>query len=508
MPTMTAPLSSAEKAASTTPACLAKVVATLGPASSTPEVVELMIEAGLSVARLNMSHGEHEDHLARLELVRNAAKKLGAPVGVMADLQGPKIRTGILENREPVELVAGSTVNFALSDEPGNAQRITTTMAPIFEALTVGTIILINDGALRLEVTKLNSSTDVSCLVINGGELNERKGINLPGHKLNIDALTSKDREDALFAVRAGVDFLALSFVQSADDIRLLKTHLTNHDLPVPPIIAKIEKPQALEDMDAIFEEADAIMVARGDLGVELPPERVPVAQKQLVEKGLEVGKPVIVATQMLDSMTYNSTPSRAEVSDVANAVLDGADALMLSGETAMGQYPVETIAMMRRVIAEAEHYLLNSPQPLRRHEASTVKSPHYHHAVAHAASYLSRKADIQAVVVLSQSGTMARRVSKLRPHHPLIALTESDQVFQQMALLWGVRPMKVRYRESTDATLHEAESQMIKHGLVKMGDGILFCSGLTPIEGATNMLKLFTIGDPVQAASHILGPM
>lgn len=505
---MTMPATLDKPPTNSQPTCCAKVVATLGPASSTPEVVEAMISAGLSVARLNMSHGEHADHQARLTLVRDAAEKLNVPVGVLADLQGPKIRTGILENREPVELVSGSTVTFALSDEPGNAQRITTTMAPIFEALEVGTVILINDGALRLEVTEVVSDTEVTCTVIHGGELNERKGINLPGHKLNIDALTDKDREDALFAVRAGVDFLALSFVQSADDIRLLKTHLRNHDLPVPPIVAKIEKPQALEDMDAIFEEADTIMVARGDLGVELPPERVPVAQKQLVEKGLEVGKPVIVATQMLDSMTYNSTPSRAEVSDVANAVLDGADALMLSGETAMGQYPVETIAMMRRVIAEAEQYVLATNQRHRFHEASTVKSPHYHHAIAHAASYLSRKADIQAVVVLSQSGTMARRISKLRPQHTLLALTESAQVYRQMALLWGVQPMQVRYLETTDATLHEAESQMIQEGLLKMGDGVLFCSGLTPIEGATNMLKLFTIGDPVQSASHLLGPM
>ncbi len=488
--------------------CYAKIVATLGPASSSVPVLTDMIEAGLSIARLNMSHGEHGDQQERLELVRKVSNNVGRAVGVMADLQGPKIRTGILENRKPVELVTDSTVLFEHSDEPGNAKHITSPNGEIFEALTEGTQILINDGLLKLRVTKVLSNTQSECVVEQGGELNERKGINVPEKRLNVSAVTEKDKEDAIFAVKAGVDFIALSFVQSASDIWELKNFLAENNLPVPPIIAKIEKPQALDEIDAIFEEADAIMVARGDLGVELPPERVPMVQKQLIEKGLLTGKPVIVATQMLDSMTHNSTPSRAEVSDVANAVFDGADALMLSQETAMGSFPVETIAMMRRVIMEAESYMLQTASRKRPHETSDIQSPHYHHAIANAASYLSRKADVEAVVVLSESGSMAKRVSKLRPNHPIIALTEDEHVMRRMALLWGVRPLQIHFQDTTDATLYMAEAAMLKHNLLDIGDGVLFCSGLTPIEGATNMLKLFNVGDPIKSATGLLNPM
>ena len=480
----------------------AKVIATLGPASSSPEMITALINAGMSVVRLNMSHGEQSVHLETLRKVRAAAKEAGRTVAVLADLQGPKIRTGRMVDGKPVHIKTGDTIRFELSDEPGDATRITTPLAPIFEVLTHGMRILINDGALRLMVTDIISPTAVQCQIIQGGELNERKGINLPDARINIAALTEKDKADALFAVKAGVDYLALSFVQRAQDIQDLRTYLTEHQLPIPPIIAKIEKPQALEEIDAIFEATDALMVARGDLGVELSPERVPMIQKRLCAKGFEVGKPVIVATQMLESMTHSPYPSRAEVSDVANAVLDGADAVMLSGETATGEFPVEAVTMMRRAIVEAEDYLFTSSPEVPHAIHHTDQVPQ---AVAYAASFAARKTPIASMVVLTDSGKMARRISKMRPQQPIIALTENPAVERQLALLWGVRPICITFADTTDETINEAEREILKAKLLNMGDKVLFCAGWTPIVGATNMLKFFTIGDAVKSATGLL---
>lgn len=484
-----------------------KIVATLGPASEQVEVLEQLIKAGLRVARVNMSHGEYPEHQQRIENVRQASKNVKIPVAVLADLQGPKIRTGKLDNGEAIQLVNGETIKFAISKEPGNASCITSPTDALIGELAVGTTLLINDGALRLRIIEELSPNECMCTIVQGGPLTERKGINLPDKKLKISALTEKDKKDALFAMEQGVEYIAMSFVQSADDIRGLKTYLLEKGYKhLPPIVAKIEKPQALSDMDDIFDEVGVVMVARGDLGVELSPEHVPIVQKLLVQKGLDKGKPVIVATQMLESMTHSPTATRAEVSDVANAVFDGADALMLSGETAVGEFPVETITTMNTVIAEAQIHQL-----AMMHESRQMREPQradeFHQSIAQAASFISRKTDIKAIVVLSSSGSMATRLSKLRPTQPIIALTEREDVLRRMSLLWGVTPILTRFGETTDATLNEAEAAILKQKLLKVGDNVLFCSGNTPIVGMTNMIKFFTLGEAIRSATSLLAP-
>lgn len=483
-----------------------KIVSTIGPASESVEMLEKLIKAGLRVARMNMSHGEYSEHEARIKNVRQASKNVKIPVAILADLQGPKIRTGKLENGEPLELVNGETIRFVLSEELGNATCITSPADALVGELVEGTTLLINDGALRLRIDKEVSETECVCTILQGGPLSERKGINLPDKKLKISALTEKDKQDALFAMAQGVEYVAMSFVQSADDIRGLKSYLAENGYPVAPsIVAKIEKPQALTDMDDIFNEASVVMVARGDLGVELSPERVPIVQKKLVQQGFEKGVPVIVATQMLESMTHSPTASRAEVSDVANAVFDGADALMLSGETAVGEFPFETITTMNSVIQEAQAHQLSV-----QHDSRQMRQPKtslFHQSIAQAASFISRKTEVKAIVVLSSSGGMATRVSKLRPSQPIIALTEREDVMRKMSLLWGVTPVLTRFGETTDATLNEAEAAILKQKLLKVGDEVLFCSGNTPIMGMTNMIKFFTIGEAIRSATSLLAP-
>lgn len=483
-----------------------KIVATLGPASSAPEMLEKLVRAGLRVARVNLSHGEYEEHQHRIKTVRAVSKKLGIPVAILADLQGPKIRTGKLEGGKTLDLVTGETIRFALNTELGNSDCITSPADALVGELSKGTTLLINDGALRLRIEQEMSDTECVCTIVQGGPLSERKGINLPNKKLKISALTEKDKHDVLFAMEQHVDYVAMSFVQSADDIRGLKTYLKEHGYHRDiPIVAKIEKPQALDDIDAIFEECGVIMVARGDLGVELLPERVPVVQKQLVQKGFETGTPVIVATQMLESMTHSPQASRAEVSDVANAVFDGADALMLSGETAVGEFPEETIQTMFATIQEAQQYQFTVMQDTR--QLRERQSPECHHAIAHAASFISRKSDVKAMVVLSSSGSMATRLSKLRPTQPIIALTDRHDVYARLNLLWGVTPVLTRFGDTTDATLNEAEAAILKKNFLKVGDQVLFCSGNTPIMGMTNMLKFFTIGEAIRSATSLLAP-
>lgn len=481
----------------------AKIIATLGPASCTEAVIRDMIAAGVSVFRLNMSHGDHDTHRRNIQRVRKIAAEAEYAIGIMADLQGPKLRTGELVDHVPVLLEEGATVTLKASEEPGTASVITTDSRDLIEALLPGSAVLINDGMIRLKVTEKPSDEMVLCEVIQGGELNERKGINVPDTPLTFRALTDKDKEDALFAVREQVDFVALSFVRCAEDIQDLKGFITDQGFDVPPIIAKIEKPQALDDIDRILEESFALMVARGDLGVELSAERVPVIQKRLIEKATYQEKPIIVATQMLESMITSRHPSRAEVSDVANAVFDGADALMLSGETAVGQHPVAVVTMMRQVIEESEkHYQSLQSRP---HEASSIQSPHFHHTIAHAASYASIKANVKAIVVLSNSGSMALRISKLKPPRPIVALTQTDAVCNRMSLLWGVLPLKVPFAETTEETLNRGEELLLKHHLLTIGDSVLFCAGQTHILGATNMLKFLTIGEAVRSSIGIL---
>ncbi len=486
----------------------AKIIATLGPASATDDILASLIKAGASVIRLNMSHGTQEIHYENIQRIRRVSRQLDQSIGILADLQGPKLRTGLLVDNKPVDLLRDAELILKASLEAGTAEVVTTPSIELIEAIGLDTVILLDDGRLRFKVIERLSPTELRCQVVQGGKLSERKGINVPNTPLSFQALTEKDKADALFAVKNEVDYLALSFVRHVDDIIQLQDFIRESGLlakeeELPPIISKIEKPEALEHIDAIINASFGIMVARGDLGVELPPQKVPTVQKQLIRRCRELEKPVIVATQMLESMMTSAHPSRAEVSDIANAVFDGTDVLMLSGESAAGENPVASVQMMSQIISEAEdHYTALQSRP---HEKSTLQSPHFHHTIAHAASYAAIKANVEALVVLSSSGQMAQRISKLKPHRRIIALTEDDKTCRRMTLLWGVLPLKIKYGETTEEIINNGEEVILKRKLLTSGDSILFCAGNTPIIGATNMLKLFKIGEAIRSAIGIL---
>jgi pyruvate kinase len=470
-----------------------KIIATLGPASAHAEVVKALLSSGVNVFRLNMSHSQLDLHRDNILMVRRVAESLDLPVALLADLQGPKIRTGSLKGLQPIPLITGQTIHLSCATHESNPAVISTNSVELVDALTPEMSVLIDDGNIELKVLERVDNKTVNCLIIQGGLLKDRKGINVPDANMLIDALTEKDRLDALFALEMKIDYIALSFVQHADDIRQLRTYINLLGFKAPPIIAKIEKPQALKEIDAILEESDGLMVARGDLGVELSPERVPVVQKELIDKANRAEKPVIVATQMLESMINNIHPTRAEASDVANAVFDGCDVVMLSGETAVGAHPVEVVKMMHKIIVEAErHY---DRFQVRHHESQHVLSPNFYHAIAHSACYAATKADVKAIVVLSNSGSMARRISKLKPTRMIIALTPDPQVYNQMGLLWGVKPLLIPFGPNSDETINRGESAILLHEFLQKGDSVVMCAGHTPFLGASNMLKIYDIG-------------
>lgn len=471
-----------------------KIIATLGPATSDEPVIRQLIEAGVGVIRLNLSHGNQDQHRENIRNIRRIAAEMKRPLALLADLQGPKLRTGFLMNNQPIALDEGTTVEFTTRTRESSPGVVATKYQQLIEALRPGDPILIDDGKLRLQVLARTDEQTLSCQVIDGGILLARKGINTPGTTLPIGALTEKDREDVKMALEMRVDYLALSFVQRAQDIVELKS--LAHEVAdwCPPIIAKIEKPQAIKDIDNILAEADGLMVARGDLGVELRPEEVPIAQKKLVAKANHAEKPVIIATQMLESMVHSVQPSRSDVSDIANAVFDGADALMLSGETSIGEHPVETVVMMGRIIHEAEKSIVSNLD--RYFEESRIVSPNFYHAIAHSAGYAARKANVKALVVFSNSGSMAQRISKLKPPRPIIALTPNADVYNRMSLMWGVIPLVIPDAKHTDEMLEAGEKAILERQLLTQGDSVVFCAGNTHMKGATNMLKIYRVGE------------
>jgi len=472
-----------------------KIIVTLGPSSASEERLGQLIQMGASVFRLNLSHGSAEEQLERIKLIRKVAAVLGTPVAILADLQGPKLRTGYLKDNKPILLEDYSVVEFTSRVRESAPGIVATKYPELVSALEPGFLVLLDDGKIRLEVLERLSPDSWKCQVVQGGLLEARKGINVPGATLPIAAMTEKDRQDVEMFAKAGVDYLALSFVQRAQDIIELKTLVKNLGYVCPPVIAKIEKPQAMKDIGNILLEADGLMVARGDLGVELRPEEVPIVQKQLVAMANKAEKPVIIATQMLESMIHSVQPSRSDVSDIANAVFDGADVLMLSGETSVGDHPVETVAMMSRIIHEAEKSLFADPNQ-DRPEESRIVSPNFYHAIAHTAAYASRKANVKALVVLSNSGSMAQRISKLKPARPIIALTPNTDVYNRMSLLWGVIPLVIPEADHTDEMLENGEQAILRQGLLQKGDSVVFCAGNTHMKGATNMLKIYHLGE------------
>ena len=468
----------------------ARIVCTLGPASREPSVLRKMLEVGMDVARLNLSHGSHDEHARMLENVRNTAQEAGDPLCILQDLQGPKIRIGDL-TAGSVDLVAGKTLIISTDSCPGTPEKVPTSYPGLPRDVQPGDIILLDDGKLRLTVLR-TTERDVVCEVVVGGKLSSRKGLNLPGSSLSIPSFTPKDLDDLAFGIAQAVDYTALSFVRSAEDVCALRAAIARIAGPDVhhPIVAKIEKPQALRDIDNIIAEADAIMVARGDLGVEVPPEEVPLHQKSIIAKCNRAGKPVIVATQMFESMITNSTPTRAEASDVANAVLDGADAVMLSGETSVGAFPVEAVAMMTRIINNVETHAGRA----HRLESRPV---HYggdrHDALGEAACVLAGQIAAAAIVAVTQSGMTARIVAHHRPRTPIVAVTNSVSTLQRLNLVWGVHSLLVdqRYPDS-DSTLRAVEDRLVMEGLLKRGDMYVLIAGQPLFAGGgTNFIKV-----------------
>ncbi|HKO13182.1 MAG TPA: pyruvate kinase, partial [Acidobacteriaceae bacterium] len=475
----------------------AKIVATLGPASSTESVFRELVRAGLDVARLNFSHGTHPEKLKLIEMVRKVSREEGKSVCILGDLQGPKIRTGRLKNRIPVQLKAGQRLTITPRDILGTSTVIATTFPTLAENLEAGARILLSDGLIELRVVDVPGE-DVECEVINGGMLGEHKGINLPGIPVRVPSLTDKDEEDLEFGMKHGVDAIAVSFVRTAEDVRHVKYRVAALGMETW-IIAKLEKPQAIENLEAILESADGVMVARGDLGVEMPPEKVPAIQKHVIRRASEYRKPVITATQMLESMIENPRPTRAEASDVANAIYDGTDAVMLSAETAAGKYPVEAVKMMAKIVSETEANQRDSsswdsrPSRVRLSIAETICE-----SAAHAAEDL----DVSAIAVFTESGTTARQLSKYRPKPPIYALSSVEEVIHRMGLLWGVHAIKCPKLQTAEQMVEHAETTLEQGGFVKPKEIMGIVAGTRTRSGSTNFLRLHVLGDHVTEAT------
>ena len=469
----------------------AKIVCTLGPAVDSYDQLKTLVEAGMNVARLNFSHGSHAEHEGRYQRVRKVAEETGRAVGVLADLQGPKIRLGTFADG-PVELVAGDEFTITTEDVAGDRTQCGTTYKGLPGDVSQGDPILINDGNVALRVIEVEGPR-VRSLVVEGGVVSDHKGINLPGAAVNVPALSEKDVEDLRFALRMGVDMVALSFVRDAKDVRDVHRVMDDEGRRVP-VVAKVEKPQAVENMEDIVLAFDAVMVARGDLAVEYPLEKVPMVQKRLVELCRRNAKPVIVATQMMESMITNSRPTRAEASDVANAILDGADAVMLSAESSVGKYPVETVKTMSRIVEAAEQELLcRGLQPLGPGKKPRTQGG----AVARAAAELADFLDARTLVAFTKSGDTARRLARYRVPEPVVAFTTDPSTRNQLSLTWGVETFVVEHVETTDAMVALVDREMLKLSEYAPGDTVIITAGSPPgVPGTTNLVRVHHLGD------------
>ena len=468
----------------------AKIVCTMGPAVESPEKVKELIAAGMNMARLNLSHGSYEEHQGRLDSVRSAAKEAGKAVAILVDLQGPKIRLARFENG-PHDLARGDIFTITTDEVPGTKERVGTTYKGLPGDCKAGDRILIDDGKVTVEVVEVKGN-DVITKCIEPGAVSNNKGINLPGVAVSVPAMSEKDADDLRWGLRAGADFIALSFVRNAADIKDVHAIMDEVGIRVP-VIAKIEKPQAVENLVEIVEAFDGIMVARGDLGVELPIEDVPMVQKRCVELARDAAKPVIVATQMLDSMITNSRPTRAEATDCANAVLDGADALMLSGETSVGDFAIEAVQTMARIIEKTEQEGLNRIRPLTH--APRTKGG----AVTKAAAEVGAIVGAKFLVTFTQSGDSARRISRLRSAIPIIAITPESGTYNRLALTWGVEPLVTPMVKHTDEMVLQADKMLIDGKRAAIGEPVIIVAGSPPgIPGSTNAMRVHTVGDAV----------
>ncbi|MFL7870709.1 MAG: pyruvate kinase [Anaerolineales bacterium] len=473
----------------------AKIVATIGPACDGEAMLEKLIKAGVNIARLNFSHGTHEQHATRIKTIRAIAKRLGVSVGILQDLQGPKIRVGNLP--APMQLVEGARLTlFAEGDEPPDTkgQTIPVDFRQLFESVQTGERLLLDDGRLTLEVDSVSGRT-LNAHVVVGGLLTSHKGINLPGVQLHISGFTKKDEDDLAFGIAHDVDAVAISFVQTAEDVKQVCDAMEriSQGKTLPLLIAKLERPEALKNLDKILDCVEGVMVARGDLGVEVPPERVPVLQKHIIQKANDRAKLVITATQMLESMIQNPLPTRAEASDVANAVFDGTDAVMLSAETASGQYPLEVVKMMDRIVCEAESHFLewgtlqDRIGGLGESDAASM---------ARASHELARDRDVAAVSVFTMTGTTAWLMSKVRPAKRILAFTPEDFTYRRLAFLWGVYPQLVPFVNTLEEMIQHVDSAMVKSGIEPGQQVVLVCG--FPVGGMRppNMALLHTVGE------------
>ncbi len=477
----------------------AKIICTVGPACNSEAILRELMGLGMDVARLNFSHGSHGEHKQHIERLRRAAEREKRTICILQDLQGPKIRTGRLKGHNAVTLRAGARVTITPREIEGTPAMISTTFQELAREVRPGARILLSDGLIELRVLRARGE-DVECEIINGGQLGEHQGINLPGIALSIPALTEKDRTDLEFGLKHGVDMVALSFVRSAADVREAKQIILDYGSDVP-VIAKLEKPQALEVLEEIFQAADGVMVARGDLGVELAPEKVPVIQKHVIRRSAEWRKPVIIATQMLESMIENPRPTRAEASDVANAIFDGTDAVMLSGETATGRYPREAVAMMARIVVEAERNLRDFAQPRRRREKHALTIAE---AICESISHAAEDLPMGAIAVFTESGHTARMISKYRPKAAIYAFSQALPACNRMNLLWGVHPVRHEQAHNADGMVSAAERELLRQGRIKEGDVLGVVAGTQMASGSTNFVRLHAVkAQPSERASR-----
>ncbi|MFL5764456.1 MAG: pyruvate kinase [Bacteroidia bacterium] len=472
-----------------------KIVATLGPASSSPEVIEEMIRAGADVCRINFSHGSYENVLAQINAIRGINKKLGKHTAILADLQGPKLRIGVVENNG-VELVAGKEIIITTAECIGTAEKIYITYPQFPRDVKVGENILIDDGKLLLNVISTNGKDEVRAAISHGGTLSSKKGVNLPNTKISLPCLTEKDLKDLDFALTQKVDWVGLSFVRSAADIIELKHLIKNFDLNVTTrVVAKIEKPEAILEIDNIIKETDALMVARGDLGVEVPMQEVPVIQKMLVRKCLEASKPVIIATQMMESMITNISPSRAEVNDVANSVMDGADAVMLSGETSVGNHPPKVVEAMAKIIEHVEKESSIYDREFEAPEVDLRNERFLTNSICFTAAKMAQRVNASAIVTMTHSGYTAFKLSSHRPKANIFVFTDNYDILTTLSLVWGVRGFYYDKNISTDHTIADIKFILKKNGDVKINDLVINIASIPLSEkGKTNMIKLSAV--------------
>ncbi len=466
-----------------------KIVCTLGPASDKEEILRELVKSGLNVCRFNFSHGSHEEHKERMDLVKKIREELGQPVAILLDTKGPEIRTGNFEEPE-VLLEEGQKFTITMKDVVGDKEICTVSYKGLVNDVVPGDTILIDDGLVGLKVEKIDDD-DIVCIVENSGIVKNHKGVNVPGVKINLPALTEKDIKDIEFGISQGIDYIAASFVRKASDVLAIREVLEDNNATHIQIISKIENQEGIDNIDSILQVSDGIMVARGDLGVEIPTPEIPIAQKMMIKKCNQLGKPVITATQMLDSMMRNPRPTRAEVTDVANAIYDGTDAIMLSGETAAGKYPVEAVKIMATIAKRTEETLkYNELLKKRKIEDVTVTN-----AISYATCTTSADLNAKAIISFTTSGHTARMVSKFRPQAPIIATTEDEGVMRRLALVWGVYPVKTSYVVSTDEVVANSIESAKEKKYLDNGDLVVITAGVpNGISGTTNLIKVHTI--------------